>query len=270
MKALILAAGRGSRMQEATDSKPKCLVELNGKALLLYQISALKAAGIERIGIVVGYKKECLEPYVKAFGLKAFENPKWNDSNMIYSLACAKEWLLSADSGDKKERIIVSYSDIFYESQAIKLLQENASDMAITYSSRWRELWEARFSDPLSDAESFREENGILQEIGKKAGAIEEIQGQYMGLLGFSQMGLERFFHLAHTCENPFKIDSTSLLQRCIDKGEQIAALSYGGIFGECDNQDDITLYENIYKDRLDSLIASQINLNLTQRKDNA
>ena len=60
MKAIILAAGRGSRMQNLTQKQPKCLVNLRGKALLDWQLEALRAAGISEIAIVTGYKRELL------------------------------------------------------------------------------------------------------------------------------------------------------------------------------------------------------------------
>ena len=58
MKAIILAAGRGSRMKNLTDDRPKCLVELRGKALLDWQLAALREAGIEQAAIVTGYRRE--------------------------------------------------------------------------------------------------------------------------------------------------------------------------------------------------------------------
>ena len=52
MKDIILAAGRGSRMKNLTADRPKCLVELRGKALLDWQLEALRAAGVTEIAIV--------------------------------------------------------------------------------------------------------------------------------------------------------------------------------------------------------------------------
>ena len=70
MKALILAAGRGSRMEKLTQTIPKCLVKLKGKTLLQRQIDILTQAGINDIGIITGYKRE----KIKSFGLKEFFN----------------------------------------------------------------------------------------------------------------------------------------------------------------------------------------------------
>ena len=102
MKAIILAAGRGSRMKDLTEDKPKCLVKLHGKSLLDSQLQALSDAGIAEIAIVTGYKRELLANR----GLFEFHNSRWAETNMVSSLACAQEWL-------ETEPCIVSYSDIF-------------------------------------------------------------------------------------------------------------------------------------------------------------
>lgn len=241
MRALILAAGRGSRMGSLTDSKPKCLVELHYKPLLCYQVESLRAAGIDEIGIVTGYCKDKLTPFVQKYHLHTFTNPKWVDSNMVYSLLCAKDWLLQS------QECIVSYSDIFYQVSAVRALRDNVCDMGILYDTHWLTLWKQRFAEPLSDAESFRMKNGILEEIGKRVDDIGLIQGQYMGLLRFSHKGLEHLFTLLDTLPNAQHIDCTSLLQLCIMQGLQIVCVPYKGIWGECDNQSDVALYERLY-----------------------
>ena len=60
MKAIIIAAGMGSRLNPLTNDKPKCMLELNGKTLLQHQIRALREAGIDRVALVKGYKKEAI------------------------------------------------------------------------------------------------------------------------------------------------------------------------------------------------------------------
>ena len=181
MKAIILAAGRGSRMKNLTDDRPKCLVELQGKALLDWQLTALREAGIEQAAIVTGYRRELFADR----GLTEFHNPRWAETNMVSSLACAEKWL-------QAETCIVSYSDIFYGAQAVKLLMENQAALAVTYDPNWLGLWKQRFGDPLVDAETFRLNlDKTLAEIGRKPKSIEEVQGQYMGLLRLHARGLD-------------------------------------------------------------------------------
>ena len=173
MKAIILAAGRGSRMKKLTDEGPNCVVKLRGKTLLDWQLDAFKNAGISEIAIVTGYKRQLLANR----GLEEFYNDRWAETNMVSSLACANAWLMEGPC-------IVSYSDIFYCTRAVALLMENPMPLAITYAPDWLVLWTRRFGNALLDAETFRLNlDNTVSEIGNKPKSVEEIQGQYMGLL---------------------------------------------------------------------------------------
>jgi choline kinase len=61
MRALILAAGRGSRIGTLGDERPKCLIELAGWPLLDRQVAALRRGGVDEIGIVRGYRADMLD-----------------------------------------------------------------------------------------------------------------------------------------------------------------------------------------------------------------
>lgn len=237
MKALILAAGRGSRMKGMTDENPKCLVQLQGKTLLEWQISALAAAGIDEIGIVTGYRQDLLADY----RFPKFHNARWATTNMMSSLECAEEWLVS-------EPCIVSYSDIFYEPLAVELLINRIADMAITYDSNWLSLWEKRFGDPLLDAETFRiDTNGILLEIGNKPQSVDEIQGQYMGLLKFTPKAWQKVVNLRRELlpEQRDHMHCTGTLQSIIARSDiSIQAIKYSGRWGEIDTGEDLIVYQ--------------------------
>ena len=233
MKAIILAAGRGSRMKALTDDKPKCLVELNGKPLLEWQLEALRDAGIDEIAILTGYKKELLHSY----GLKEFHNPFWAKTQMVSSLMCAEDWLRNNDC-------IVSYSDIFYESSAISILKECNAEICITYDPNWEDLWRKRFSNPLDDAETFRlNSDGSLAEIGCKPESLDEVQGQYMGLLKFSSRGWPLFadiFYALNSNERD-QVHMTSMLQLVVNSGSvSIVAEKYQGRWAEFDSITDL------------------------------
>jgi len=62
-KAVILAAGRGTRMKELTDDRPKPMLPIKGKPMLAHVVEAMEAAGVEKILIVVGYKAELVTDY---------------------------------------------------------------------------------------------------------------------------------------------------------------------------------------------------------------
>lgn len=236
MNAIILAAGRGSRMNVLTEDRPKCLVELWGKPLLEWQLAAMHEAGIGDVALVTGYKKEMLSK----FGLKEFNNSRWSVTNMVSSLECADEWLKTAPC-------IVSYSDIYYEASAVVSLMKCSANLAVTYDTNWLSLWEKRFGDPLIDSETFRlGQDGTLKEIGKKPKSLKEIQGQYMGLLRFTPEGWSELVRIRSelTLEERDKMHMTGTLQRVIDAGrESIAAVPYGNKWAEVDSAEDLNAY---------------------------
>jgi choline kinase len=237
MKAIILAAGRGSRMKNLTEERPKCLVELRGKALLDWQLEALRAAGITEIAIVTGYKRELLANR----GLVEFHNARWAETNMVSSLACAQDWL-------QKGPCVVSYSDIFYSPMAVQSLMTCAASLAITYDPNWLELWTQRFGDPLLDAETFRlTPEHTLAEIGNKPISVDEVQGQYMGLLRFTPEGWAEVLRIRSglTSEQCDKMHMTGTLQKVIDAGcVPIASVPYFGEWGEVDFANDLDAYQ--------------------------
>ncbi|MBS1189594.1 MAG: putative sugar nucleotidyltransferase [Rhodocyclaceae bacterium] len=241
MKAILLAAGRGSRMKDLTDDRPKCLVEIHGKPLLEWQRAALKEAGIDEIGIVTGYRREMLANR----GMREFNNPRWEQTNMVTSLACAQDWL-------ENEPCIVSYSDIFYSADAVRTLMRSDAALAITYDPDWRQLWEKRFADPLLDAETFRlNPDGTLAEIGSQPQTLGEIEGQYMGLLRISPAAWAeiRRIRTALPQEWQDRMHMTGTLQRVIEAGRiPIVPLPYRGEWGEVDSAEDLLAYRSTHE----------------------
>jgi len=240
MKAIILAAGRGSRMLEGTSTHPKCMMKLWGKTLLEYCLDSLQKAGfaLDDIGIVTGYKSETIQ----VNGVNYFHNAEWEKTNMFFSLTKVEEWLRS-------EACIVSYSDIVYSPEAVKKLIASSHEFAITYYTEFWELWSKRFDNPLDDIETFRLHEGKLLEIGKKPSSRNEIQGQYMGLLKFEPSGWEKIKD-AITLPMPKsveKLDMTTLLQHLITMGHSIEAIETSEPWLECDNQNDIEIYEKFF-----------------------
>lgn len=71
MKAVIMAAGKGTRMLPLTETVPKVLIEINGKPFLYYVIENLKKAGYDKFGIISGYLKEKIEDFIKENSINA-------------------------------------------------------------------------------------------------------------------------------------------------------------------------------------------------------
>ena len=241
MRALILAAGRGSRMRALTEDRPKGMVSLAGRTLIEWQLAALHGAGLETIGVVSGYKGDALDVYNFS---RRFENSRWAETNMVRSLTMARDWL-AADT------CIVSYSDIFYGADSVRRLIDAPADIAIAYDPKWHWLWSKRFADPLSDAETFKlDAAGGLVEIGRKPESLDEVTGQYMGLLKFTPAGWTSIEGVLGQLgpERVDKLDVTSLLGFCLSAGIRVAAIPIAGQWGEADSDEDLRLYEDLMK----------------------
>lgn len=239
MKAIILAAGRGSRMQNLTDEAPKCLLEVRGKALIDWQIEALNRAGIDEIALVTGYRAESL----RSRGMVEFHNSEWSSSNMVKSLSLANDWLMAGPC-------IVTYSDIIFGPSAVSSLIQITSPFAVAYDPDWIGLWQERFEDPLDDAESFRlNADATLAEIGGKATSIESIEGQYMGILRYSPEAWDEVARIRRSIgEDEFKrLSMTALLQLVIGAGRvPVTAVPHLGNWAEFDTAKDWSLYRGL------------------------
>lgn len=234
MNAIILAAGRGSRMRRLTETRHKSRVELGGRALLDWQTGALRAAGIERILVVRGYLGESLQG-----DFETVDNPRWDKSNMVVTLTMADAVLSTAPC-------LVSYSDIVYQSDHVRRLLESEGDIRLTYDREWQALWSLRFPDPLADAETFDAKDGFLREIGGPPASLGEVKGQYMGLLHFTPKGwaMVREFLDGLSADEIDRLDMTALLRRLLARGTPITAVPVAGGWCEVDSEADLRAYE--------------------------
>lgn len=237
MRALILAAGRGSRMGEQTAERPKGLLPLRGRPLIRWQIEALAEVGVRELAIVRGYRGELLR-----FDATTFEHPRWAATSSAGSLARAESWLLADDT-------IVSYADIVYSADLLRGLLETPGDIVLPYDARWEALWRRRFEDPLSDAETFwTDGRGRLLEIGARPTSLEEVRGQYMGLFKLTPRGARRLLARLRALapEQADRTDMTALFRLLLEDGEEICTLPFEGWWCEVDRPSDLALAEEI------------------------
>ena len=241
MKAIILAAGRGSRMGAATGGLPKCLARIGGDSLLGHLLGNLQKAGfgIGDIGIVTGYMRE----KIAVDGAAYFHNPDWEKTNMFYSLLRAGEWL-------ERETCLVCYSDIYAGPCTIELLKNAEGDVAVTSYLDFLRLWRLRFEDPLDDLETFRHEGRRLVEIGNRPASLDEVRGQFMGLVRFTPKGWGKVLEAVKVAmPKPVdKIDMTGLLQHLVTLGHDVEVLDTDDLWLEVDSQNDIKVYEDFCK----------------------
>ena len=137
MKAILLAAGMGTRLRPLTYNTPKSLIEVNGKPLAERQIEFLKEKGINDITIVTGYLSEKFEYLREKYGVNLVYNDKYDKYNNIYTMYLVKELL--ADS-------YVIDADVYINNNFI-----NNSVKSSTYFSAYKENfsneWQLEFDN---------------------------------------------------------------------------------------------------------------------------
>ena len=242
MKALILAAGRGTRMDQLTANQPKCFTKLAGKRLIDWQIDSLQKANIriENIAVVTGYLSEKFEEY----NLKSFFNADWSKSNMVLSLLKASSFI--------DHEAIISYSDIVYHPKAIESLKKTDQDIVLAYDKNWHEQWKMRFENPENDAESFSiDSRNIVTDIGDNIDSIHAVEGQYTGLFKLTKKGMLTIQSLLE--QHPQKIndlDMTALFQLMIKEGIKIYGVDIKSNWFEIDTSTDLNIAESLYNSR--------------------
>lgn len=249
MRAVILAAGQGSRLRPFTDDRPKGMVQLAGRPLLHRQIEVLREGGVDDIVLVSGYRGDQLQMP----GVRVLENPRYAETNMVTTLFCAEQAL--RESGDD---VLISYADIVYEPRVLQSVLDCRAPLCVAVDREWRAFWQLRMDDPLSDAETLRLSDGDrITELGKKPASYDDIQGQYMGLMKLRGDHIEKFCDTWHQMDRAARYDGkdfdnmylTSYLQHLIDGGWDVRAAFTDNGWLEVDTVEDLARYESMQQD---------------------
>ncbi|GAB4399081.1 MAG: NTP transferase domain-containing protein [Rhodoferax sp.] len=176
MKAVIMAAGRGTRISRHIQGKPKCCVEFNGEPIIRRTLRVLKSHGIRDVALITGYQSgeviKAMQPYQPA----VFYNPFFDVTNSIASLWFAKEFFNEPD-----DTIIIN-GDLFIEDGLLQaILSEPRSPVFLADSSR---IAEADYR--------FVWKDDVLQRYGKDI-PDEDTTGEYVGIGKFDKSFFIKF-----------------------------------------------------------------------------
>lgn len=175
MKAIILAAGKGTRLDGAA-VKPKCLVEIGGLTLLRRQIESLKNANIKEIVIVVGFGVESIREECDSDSHITFvENIRFAETSSMYSLWLAREHLLDG--------FIVLNSDVLFHPQLLANLLASSREDALLISYQDKKI------NPLGDEEmKVKVRDELVVDISKGIDPLEA-DGDNVGIVKFGATG---------------------------------------------------------------------------------
>ncbi|MEC7099428.1 MAG: helix-turn-helix domain-containing protein [Pseudomonadota bacterium] len=181
-KALIIAAGLGSRLKKHTENLPKCMLDFGGKTLLQRQLDSYKKNNISDISLIRGYKKE----KINYKGIKYFENNDYKNNNILNSLFYAEKII--------NGNIIISYSDILFDPSVVERTLKSDHDISVVVDIDWRGYYVGRKDHPISEAENvIFNSNNEVEKIGKINTGNEEVHGEFIGMIKLSNRGTEIF-----------------------------------------------------------------------------
>lgn len=260
MKAIILAAGQGTRLKKYTENLPKGMLSFMGKTIIERQIETYRNAGIENINIVRGFVAD----KINYDGVKYYMNEDYANTNMVESLMAAR--------AEFDDDVIVSYSDILFEEQMLKVMMESKDDFACAVDDNWKAYWQKRYGKVDFDTESLviNKLNNIT-ELGLENPSIEKIDARYVGLLKFSKAGLEFITSTMEAAYKDFedkpwqqsgktvrKAYMTDLLNAIIEVGKEVKAVHFNNGWIEFDTNED---YENAVRWAEDGCLSDVIQL---------
>lgn len=235
MKALILAAGRGTRLAPLTDYRPKSLVEVNGHPILFKQIENLYHNGIYDITIVSGYRAEMLKRLVhgKYPEVHIIESVNYASTNNMYSAYIAREAVEGHD-------FLMMNADVFYDSSVITaLLAFSGANAIVTDIGKYME-----------ESMKVVEREGRLIQIAKTVSA-EEALGVSIDVYKFSDEGGKAFFaKCAEYIEEKKEVKLWSEVALNDILGEvEFQACPINGRWLEIDNHDDLAAAERLFSE---------------------
>ncbi len=172
MKAIILAAGIGSRLRPYSDNKPKCLVEVQGQPILCHQLDMLDACGITEIEIITGYESHKIE---KIVGDRAryFDYPDFARTNNLCTLNYRGN-LLNADT-------LVLFADVLIAKSSVERCIKSPHDFDLIIDT----------SEVRADTMRVILDDGEITDIGSHI-PVEKGHGNFVGIAKYSAQGALR------------------------------------------------------------------------------
>src|SRR5688572_22685219 len=174
MRGIILAAGKGSRLNGTAGDSPKCLVKAGGLTLIERQIRTLRHAGVDDIAVVVGCQAEQVR---RACGqdITYVENDKYAQTNSMYSLWMARPLLL--------EGFVVLNCDVLFHPVLLNDLLTSRHEDALLLA--YREADQPPFGD---EEMKVRVQCGRVREMSKQM-RPEDADGENLGIVKFGPQG---------------------------------------------------------------------------------
>ncbi len=240
MRAIIIGAGRGSRLMPHTADTPKCFAEVEGQRILDWTVEAFRQNNVDEITFIGGYRIETVRDAYPEFTFR--HNSDWPNNNILGSLFYAEDLM--------DEPFMCCYSDILFTKKIVRDVIDSQADISLAVDSEWLVRYEHRSEHPSDDAEKVTVENGQVTRVDRQ---IEEsdAHGEYIGLAKFSAAGAAALRQAYHERRQEFagrpfreakvfeKAYLIHLMQDMIEAGQSMAHVDTPGGYIEVDTQQD-------------------------------
>lgn len=245
-EVIFLAAGEGKRLRPHTQFVPKGMVKLNNISLIERNMAEWKKLGACSFYFITGYKSEIIE----ALGTGFVRNAEYEQTNMVWSLACGLDYIRSLSS----QHIFVCYADIIVHQSRLKKLIDANGSFCVHVDLDWRDLWSMRMDDYFDDVETLLHDGKKIIALGKKASSEKEVQGQYIGLMRYDRVLLiellENYLKWVTSARSDEEIKvrknifMTDFIQDYIDFEGEVTPVFINGGWLEVDTVNDLNIYE--------------------------
>ena len=253
MKAIVIGAGRGSRLRHLTEEIPKTLVPILGRPMLDSILDALAAGGFRRSDVIFicGYRADVIR--ARYPDLTYVENRGWEQNNILASLLCAREHLL--------EGFVSTYADIVYRPEIVAEIVRSPHDITLACDTAWRRRYVGRSQHPETDAEKLRADGDRVVELSRRIPS-ERASGEFIGVMRATAAGAARIiaaydeagarhagkeFREGRSFEKAYLID---LLAAMLERGEPMHRVNTDGGYMEIDTLEDAELSESWWQGR--------------------
>tara|TARA_Y100001949_G_scaffold72506_1_gene61585 strand:+ start:586 stop:1338 length:753 start_codon:yes stop_codon:yes gene_type:complete len=250
MKAIFIAAGEGSRLENLTKDLPKPLVDVNGKSIIERQIELLRKNNVNDIIVVTGYKKEKFT----FKNIKYIHNPNFREQEQTGSLMVARSEIV----GD----ILIMFGDILFEETILQQMLNSKCDIVIAIDKDWEKSYEERPDNPKSEADKVLIKDDKVIQISAKKIKINDNDnniGELLGLMKLSPKGskilIEQYEKLENSHVGKFhdapsfkKAKFVDILQELLSLGIIITPVSIIGKWCEIDTKHDLEIAKKMFK----------------------
>lgn len=249
MRAIIIGAGRGSRLMPTTENAPKCFAEIQGKRILDWTVEALRGGGCTEICFIGGYRIEAVRREYPGFVFR--ENRDWPNNNILVSLMCAEDLM--------DRPFVTAYSDILFTRDVVRGLVESKDELALGVDTDWREHYRPRTQHPPHDAEKVITRNGRVERVYRTI-PYEEATGEFIGVAKFGASGARQLREFYHRRQWQYwgkayreaalfqKAYLIHLFQDMIEHDIAFGHVDTPGKYREIDTQEDMNLAQTLWQ----------------------